>query len=378
MKKGIIMEMDDEFLTLLTPEGEFLHTRKQSQQYAIGEEIHFFPMERVNTKNTFNPLKNIFKFKPVWALLVVFVIMLGSLFPMYQNNKAYAYMSIDVNPSIELGINKKMQVVEITGFNKEGKQIVSHLRDWKKKNVSKLAEAIIAEMDKEGYLNTTEQVIISTVRTKEPEDKVEKELKKNIEEIKVSVDKQKMETVVLNATVEERKEAIKHGSTTGKYKEKENKTKTLTSETKTKKHMKSADSKVVQKKSDDSIPSEANKKQKTNKALQNNGFTDKKKPVEKKWVNGKPNPPGQLKKIEENKAKQNKGQGKKQNYQKETNTESKKALKQEDRKVKDQDKSKVNNKNEQKWNSKEKNIKKENKNNNKKSSGSHWNSRSNK
>ncbi|MEH7076134.1 anti-sigma-I factor RsgI family protein [Neobacillus drentensis] len=385
MKKGIIMEIDDEFLTLLTHEGEFLHTRRLSQQYAIGEEIHFFPMERVKTSNSLHPLKNIFKFKPVWALLAAFVIMLGSLFPMYQNNKAYAYMSIDVNPSIELGINKKMKVVGIKGFNEEGKQIVSHLRNWKMKNVSKIAEAIILEMDKEGYLNTTKQVIIATVRTEEPEDKVEKELKKNIDEIKVSVDKQMMEPVVRDATVEDREEAIKHGSTTGKYIE--NKTEALTNDTKTKKQMKPADSKVVQKKSDNSIPSEVNKKQKTNKALQNKG-TEMKKPVEKKLANGKMIPPGQLKKIDENKLKQNKGQAKKQNSQKGKNTESKKNSKQEDYKGKyrgnsvlknnnsHRDTAKTNN--EHKLKNKEKDSKKDSGKNNKKSNGNHGYVHSNK
>ena len=44
MKKGIVMEIDDAFLTLLTPEGEFLHARRQNQPYLIGEEIHFFPI----------------------------------------------------------------------------------------------------------------------------------------------------------------------------------------------------------------------------------------------------------------------------------------------------------------------------------------------
>jgi hypothetical protein len=42
MKKGIVMEIDESCLTLLTPEGEFLHARRQNQPYAIGEEIHFF------------------------------------------------------------------------------------------------------------------------------------------------------------------------------------------------------------------------------------------------------------------------------------------------------------------------------------------------
>jgi len=347
MKKGIIMEMDDEFLTLLTPEGEFLHTKRLNQLYAVGEEIHFFPMERVNTSSSFNPLKNIFKFKPVWAFIAVFVLLLGSFFPMYQNNKAYAYMSIDVNPSIELAVNKKMQVVEITGFNKDGKKIVSHIKNWKKKNVSELAKTIIAEMNKEGYLSTKEHIIISTARTIEPEVKAEKELKENIEEIKASIDKQKVELTVLNATQEEWKKAHKLGITTGKYQENQasvNETKSV----KTKE----------QKKQDDSIPVEPIKKQKENKALQNKEFTETKKPVTKKRVNGKIIPPGQWKKNEENKSKQNQGQAKKQKNQKEKKSESKKSLKKEESKEKAQARNTIKNKN---WkNNKRNNVKSNN------------------
>lgn len=42
MKKGIIMEMDDSYLTLLTPDGEFCRAHKQDLPYTVGDEIHFF------------------------------------------------------------------------------------------------------------------------------------------------------------------------------------------------------------------------------------------------------------------------------------------------------------------------------------------------
>ncbi|MFL6563253.1 MAG: anti-sigma factor domain-containing protein, partial [Bacillus sp. (in: firmicutes)] len=148
------MEIDEVFLTLLTPEGEFLQARRQKQSYTLGEEIHFFPVGTIKTSFTFKRLKAIFSYKPVWVFMAALVIFLGSFIPVYQNNKAYAYMSIDVNPSIELGVNKKMKVVEITGFNTEGKKVISHLKNWKKKDVSVLAQTILAEMKKEGFLNT--------------------------------------------------------------------------------------------------------------------------------------------------------------------------------------------------------------------------------
>lgn len=385
MKKGIIMEIDNEFLTLLTPEGEFLHSRKQNLPYAIGEEIHFFPLERVKTSKSFNPFKNIIKCKPVWALMAAFVILLGSFFPMYQNNKAYAYMSIDVNPSIELAVNKKMQVVKITGFNKDGKKIVSHLNNWKKKNVSKLAQTIIAEMNKEGYLNTKEQVIISTVRTKEPDVKVEKKLKESIEEIKESVDKQKVELTFMTATPEELVKAHKHGITTGKLQT--NKTQASTNGTSTvkpNKKDKPADSKGIITKPNDSIPSGLIKQQAENKAIQNKGIADMKKQSEKQWINGKSKSPGQLKKIDENQLKQNQGQPKKQNNQKEKTSVNKKVLNQEEQKENDSPENTVknnNNKNNKekkdnqlKGKNKEKDTHKNDEQKNKKSDGKHKNS----
>ncbi|MDQ6596732.1 anti-sigma factor domain-containing protein [Bacillus salipaludis] len=221
MKKGIVMEIDDAFLLLLTPEGEFLRARKRNQPYEIGEEIHFFPIENndLPASQSRRSVKNLFKLKPVWVGLMVLLLILASFIPAYQDNKAYAYMSIDVNPSIELGVNKKMQVVELTGFNEAGKEIIAHIPNWQKKDVSDLTQNLLSEMKKEGYLIDRKQVIISTVRTEQAEKPVEDELKENIEEIKESVNKQNLEATVLSGSEKERKEARQLGLTTGKYKE---------------------------------------------------------------------------------------------------------------------------------------------------------------
>lgn len=316
MKKGVVMEIDDAFLTLLTPEGEFLHAKKQNQPYAIGEEIHFFPIESAKTTNHFNTLKNVFKLKPVWALMAALFIFLGSFFPMYQNNKAYAYMSIDVNPSIELSINKKMQVVEMTGYNKEGKEIISQLSKWKKEDVSKVAQTILAEMKKEGYLNTNKNIIISTVRTKEAEVKIDKKLQENIDEIKASVNKQKLEITVLKATESEWKKAHKLGITTGKFKK--NKVQgSINQNVKKKDKSGKIDRKAIPLSSANTNPLGQFKKQTENKAIENNGIAGKKRQTEKIWFNGKSIPHGQLKKIEDDQLKQKQQQPKKQNNQRE-------------------------------------------------------------
>src|SRR6476469_4401346 len=105
MKKGIVMEVNDSLLTLLTPDGQFLQARKQDHPYVLGEEILFKPISK--KKSLF--VNRFIGVKQLSIAAAVLFLFLGSLIPVYQSNKAYAYMSIDVNPSIELGINKQME-----------------------------------------------------------------------------------------------------------------------------------------------------------------------------------------------------------------------------------------------------------------------------
>jgi hypothetical protein len=326
MKKGIVMEMDEAFLTLLTPEGEFLRARKQNELYVIGEEIDFFPIDIHKTQRLFT-IKNLLKVKPIWAVSVMaaLLILLGSFIPMYQDNKAYAYMSIDVNPSIELGVNKKMQVVELTGFNKEGKKIISSINDWKKKDVSKIAQAILSEIKNEGFLKNNLPVIISTVHTTKPVKQVESKLKENIEEIKTTVTNQKLEVTVYTSTEKEREKAQKLGMTTGKYHE--NEVNASINEKKQRKlNQKQKDRKgnTIKTQQKSVLPPGQLKKQ------TENGTTQNHTPVNKGQQNsvndGKRTSslPGQLKKVDEEKYKQNYGQVKKQLNQKDSSNKDKK------------------------------------------------------
>jgi hypothetical protein len=218
MKKGIVMEIDDAHLTLLTPEGEFLHALNRNQSYSIGEEIHFYPIEEIKRNSHFSIIK-LLKMKSLVSVFVVLIVILGSFIPMYQANKAYAYMSIDVNPSIELGVNKKMQVVKISAFNDDGKKILSHIDEWKKEGVLQLTQTILNEMKDQGYFREHHEVIISTVRTEKKEKRTEERLTKNLHEIKEVVKEKHLQPTMLAGTKKDMEKAHHLGITTGKYQE---------------------------------------------------------------------------------------------------------------------------------------------------------------
>jgi Anti-sigma factor N-terminus len=217
MRKGVVMEVNDPYVTLLTSDGEFLRARKMDRVYSIGEEIDFFPVtDYLQSKQT-KSLKNFFTLRTVWMTMAVLIISVGSIIPVYHSNKAYAYMSIDASTSIEMGLNKDMQVVELKGFNKEAEKIISQLDDWKKMDVSELTSIILTELKEDGHITQAEPVSISTVKTDELKENGTEKLEENIEQIKETVDKNSIEVNMYTSTEEEVEKAQDSGVPVGVY-----------------------------------------------------------------------------------------------------------------------------------------------------------------
>lgn len=216
MKKGIIMEIAETSLTILTPDGQFLRAKKQRDSYVLGEEILFSPI--LPKKALF--LSQLKGKKQLIAAAAALLIIVGTFIPFNNlNNKAYAYMSIDANPSIELGMNKKMQVVELTAFNPDGKRVLSAIGNWKDMNVSDITRLIFTEMKKEGYIKNNQQVIISTVRADATNQKSEEQFTINLQKIKQTIQENDLQLTVIDATKKEMEQAHKLGISTGMFEE---------------------------------------------------------------------------------------------------------------------------------------------------------------
>jgi hypothetical protein len=221
MRKGVILEINDLYLTLLTPEGEFLRARKLQQDYQVGEEIHFFPETQAVKKKKFNlSFLNSFKARTI-ALAAAFMLVMTALVPAYQNGQVYAYMSIDVNPSIELAVNDDLVVLRMKGYNPEGEEIIGKIKGWKKEDAAKVAEMILEEIEEDGFFKEKNDVVIATVHNKRAKESVDRVLEKKISEIKSSVQQEELNLKVMEATSEDREKAKKQGITIGVYKEKQ-------------------------------------------------------------------------------------------------------------------------------------------------------------
>ncbi len=80
----------------------------------------------------------------------------------YQNGKVDSVIGIDVNPSVELSVNKKNKVLAAKALNEDGKSIMQDM-DLKGVDLNTAVNAVIGSMVTHGYLNQLDNAILVTV-----------------------------------------------------------------------------------------------------------------------------------------------------------------------------------------------------------------------
>ncbi|WP_101843356.1 anti-sigma factor domain-containing protein [Halobacillus sp. Marseille-P3879] len=154
MRKGIVMEQNKKFTIVMASDGTF-HKAKRLKRAAVGMEVHFQPYNQSNMKQMF--VVHRMKFAAVAAAVIL------TLFPAYiwhEENKAYAFVNVDINPSVEMEINDNMKVLQLNPLNEEAEQMIKKMEDWKKKPASEVALQMISLSKQEGYMSEEQEVLI--------------------------------------------------------------------------------------------------------------------------------------------------------------------------------------------------------------------------
>ncbi|CAH0204203.1 Anti-sigma-I factor RsgI [Peribacillus sp. Bi96] len=217
MKKGVILSVNKSFVTLLTPEGEFLKTKRQERVYEVGEEITFAPVKQ-KVSFSLPSFHSSFKKKAVISIASTFLI-LFLILPSYFSGHVSAYMTIDVNPSIELELDDHLEVLKLTGLNADGKLVIDQLKNWRGKDIKAVTNRIVATTKQLGYLKGEKQIVVSTT-VLDKDKKFDKNLKEEIKEISEQDNVSKTKMKVIEATKKDREQAKEQGISTGKYVEK--------------------------------------------------------------------------------------------------------------------------------------------------------------
>ncbi|QDY44621.1 hypothetical protein FK545_01065 [Planococcus glaciei] len=162
MQKGICVESIGDRSVYLTGDGQFLAGRAV-QQTRVGEEGYFYEESRKSKIN----------WQPIWVpAIAAFAVLLLFLSVLLPSDEAFAYVQVEINPGVELGLDEDYRVISIRDLNDDGDILIGRLGEWKNHSLDEVLGKVIAL----SITDSTEEVTITTVddgeKAKKPVEKV--------------------------------------------------------------------------------------------------------------------------------------------------------------------------------------------------------------
>jgi hypothetical protein len=187
MCRGVILEIKKDGAVVLTKQGEFRFVQASANDnWQVGDEIDFPILHAVHNstegteevlaegalieelpKNTSDrPQVN----KRTWrvpsvavaACLIMTVVLVSAYFVLGADNTTVAYVYMDMNPSVEIAVNKSLEVIDLNGLNEEGQQLASYLTEWSHHSLGAVSLQLFQDAKDRGYLEDKREVLVST------------------------------------------------------------------------------------------------------------------------------------------------------------------------------------------------------------------------
>lgn len=206
-ERGMVVKIEGRSCIAVTPEGEFREVPlPRGVDIRAGQEIS------LAGRNKVAPYLRYFM---VAASFLIFF--LTGQFYVSRAQLAAAYLTMDINPSIELAVSNKGKVVSYSGLNSDGDKILSEV-SVKGCDLDQAVGIIVTQAIADNYLTKTDDnIILTTLTVKEDSDPVV-DLEFVYKAIKSSMDSGGVVSEVIIETVkpEMRQEAEESGISTGR------------------------------------------------------------------------------------------------------------------------------------------------------------------
>lgn len=206
-ESGMVVKIERRSCIAVTPAGEFIEVPlPKGGGIRIGQEISL-----TGRRKRMSYLRY---FMVAASFLLIF---LTSQFYIGRTSQAVAYLTMDINPSIELAISDKGKVVSCSGLNSDGEKILSQVT-VKGYDLEQAVGIIVTQAITDKYLTADDSnVILTTLTVNEDSDPVV-DLEHVYKAIKSSMDSGGVvsEVVIEAVEPEMRQEAVESGISTGR------------------------------------------------------------------------------------------------------------------------------------------------------------------
>ncbi|MBB6669789.1 anti-sigma-I factor RsgI family protein [Cohnella nanjingensis] len=221
MSRAIIMSLEAGTAIVLTPDGRFVRVREKSG-YAVGDEVEIDHAEHAARPDRW--IRTLVRNR--WTISVasaaVIVLALCALWT-FRAPTVVAYVTMDVNPSVEMGLDSKERVQELRALNRDAVPIVKAIR-YKDEKIEDVTEALAEALAERDLLQAAgSEIVLASVpvRSVKPswEDDVTSKMRTAIEKAAGPLDGSTAAATRITAVSvpsEVREEAEAHGLSTGK------------------------------------------------------------------------------------------------------------------------------------------------------------------
>ncbi|MCL6448191.1 MAG: anti-sigma factor domain-containing protein [Armatimonadetes bacterium] len=203
---GMVVELKEKTCVIFTRSGEFREVPRPSREVRLGEEIVAKATAAV-------------WWKPLLAAASVFILLWAGFLYSGWSNEAVAYVGLDINPSIELGVNRRLQVCEASGLDAEGRALLQKVA-LRGLPLDEAITAVLTEAASEQYLNPAgENVILTTITVVKEQSRAILDREQISRCIQGTLNRSgvRAEVAVEEAPAEVRRQAKEAGLSTGKY-----------------------------------------------------------------------------------------------------------------------------------------------------------------
>ncbi|WP_188207028.1 anti-sigma factor domain-containing protein [Alkalibacillus aidingensis] len=158
--KGIVVEKKGHHHIVMTSDGSFYKTKLESAVF-IGEEVTFNPLE--TTGFSFDSLLSWVQNRIQWKAVTAFVLCLALVFPFYSwinQEQVHAYVSIDINPSIELSVDQTYEVIGAEPLNSDGSKLLDEMGGIQGQSLQNVSSEVLILSKELGYLEEDHNIFL--------------------------------------------------------------------------------------------------------------------------------------------------------------------------------------------------------------------------
>lgn len=204
--KAVVVEIKNKDMIIMDQSGCF-HKMKYDNVSKIGEEILF----------TNKKMNNLSYFRKLTAIAAMFLLVIGSGYGTMSYYTPYAYVDVDINPSLELVLNRYLKVLEVQELNIDAKKIAPDKSKFQNKDIQEVINALIENAEKQKILSSDkDNDILFTVSSKNEKligdinQKLESTSKKKLEKLNNKYEIM-LEKVALNKHESAKKQKVSPG-----------------------------------------------------------------------------------------------------------------------------------------------------------------------